>query len=686
MFDLMEAIPASLDTREDLPNRLLDLTSEGCWVGDSDLTTSYVNRAVCAMLGYTESEMLGRSLLEFVDEDGRATLERRQARREVAEHQTFELTLKRKSGGDVPAMINATRLVDARGHITGSFAFISNIAYRKRTEAFLMRLAEQEQLLASLSRPFLHADIGEAVHQALAAVGRFLRVDRSYIFYAEEGSPTYRRIHEWRAEDLRLQPGLDAPVLSDASWSVSTLKATGILQLEACQDFPVTACGGGELFASGDVQSSLVLPIQFERRFMGFVGVDSIRRERRWGADDANLLRRVSEIIAMGLRRREVEEDLRDQIAFQRRLIETIPSPVFYKDLDGRYLGSNRALEAITGRPREAIVGKTVFDLFPEDVARGYYESDRRLLAEGGAQVSEALVPYADGEARTAILNRAVFHDADGNKRGIIGVIQDITDHIRAEQALEVSRSELEQLNQQKNRFFSIIAHDLKNPFNAILGFTDILAESADRLPIDKIQFYARSSHEAGRQVLSLLENLLEWARLQMNRMVFQPAETDLALVAQACVDLLTANAGQKGVTLENAIDIGTLAFCDHAMTETTVRNLVNNAVKFTPEGGRVTVSATPLDEDWITVTVSDTGIGMTAEQIDRLFRLDEYNTTPGTDGETGSGLGLLLSKNLTERQGGQLFVTSTPGEGSTFRFTLPRRAPVSVEPGLAKP
>ncbi len=246
--------------------------------------------------------------------------------------------------------------------------------------------------------------------------------------------------------------------------------------------------------------------------------------------------------------------------------------------------------------------------------------------------------------------------------------------------------------NADKDKFFSIVAHDLKGPFTPVMGNAELLAQMADVLPTAEIQKMSQSIHRSARTVFRLLENLLTWARMQMGRMEYQPQDLSLKQTAAQTVDVLTATANQKGVTLHNSISADMFVYADPNMLDTVIRNVTNNAIKFTPKGGQVTIEAQPQPVNeadatpQIAVAITDTGVGISPENLDKLFKLDSQHTTTGTDKESGTGLGLLLCKELVEQHGGQIWVESTGGEGTTVRFTIPvgDAAAVDTAPHLA--
>ncbi|MBM3567923.1 MAG: HAMP domain-containing histidine kinase [Alphaproteobacteria bacterium] len=235
---------------------------------------------------------------------------------------------------------------------------------------------------------------------------------------------------------------------------------------------------------------------------------------------------------------------------------------------------------------------------------------------------------------------------------------------------LKGMRSKLEEESRTKDKMLSVIAHDLQTPFNVLLGFSEILAEHGPRLGGEKVADYGRAMHDAGRRVHTLLQNLLHWTRLQMDRVAFDPAPRDLRELVQASLDPLAYVAAAKSIAL--AVDMPELRVrVDSALAELVLRNLVANAIKFSREGGTVTISADARDGR-AEIAVADQGVGMSPEQIDDLFKYDKVVTTKGTALEPGSGLGLMLVKDAVERHGGKIAVDSVPERGSVFRFTLP--------------
>jgi signal transduction histidine kinase len=239
--------------------------------------------------------------------------------------------------------------------------------------------------------------------------------------------------------------------------------------------------------------------------------------------------------------------------------------------------------------------------------------------------------------------------------------------HIR----LRKQNRELSELNSTKDKLFSIIAHDLKNPFNSIIGLADLAREEHKEGSLEELDEYLDMISRSAHQGYELLENLLQWSRAQTNRIEFAPQTVDLSFLTERALDLLRQNARKKEITLQNGISRGTLLYCDYQMVHFIVRNLVSNAIKFTGNGGTVSISAGQQGEEAI-LSVADDGVGMDEEHRRRLFQLDTNVSRDGTAGERGTGLGLVVCKEFVDTHGGRIEVYSTPGEGTRFDILLP--------------
>lgn len=241
----------------------------------------------------------------------------------------------------------------------------------------------------------------------------------------------------------------------------------------------------------------------------------------------------------------------------------------------------------------------------------------------------------------------------------------------QVEEEIVNRRKELEVLNKTKDKLFSIIAHDLKNPFNTIIGFSELLKKVLAGSDNPKPLKYTEFIHDASKNAYYLLENLLEWSRSQANRLAVSPAIIELNKSIELAIRQVAELAINKDITLISKTTLPVMVFCDPNMLSVVLRNLLTNAIKFTPRNGTITVETSPKS-NMVQISVSDTGIGMTPEQLNQLFMINTSGSSAGTDGERGTGLGLVLCHEFVTKNNGMIWAESTPEVGSTFTFTLP--------------
>ncbi len=262
---------------------------------------------------------------------------------------------------------------------------------------------------------------------------------------------------------------------------------------------------------------------------------------------------------------------------------------------------------------------------------------------------------------------------------------------------LQEANKRLTKLNADKDKFFAIVGHDLKGPFMPLLGMAELLSLTAEEIYPPSVRASVKETgeaiHRSAKNVYNLLENLLQWSRMQQGRMEYRPGKLDLRVIAEQNVSLLAENASKKGITLQSKVAKYIFVYADEHMLNTVVRNLINNALKFTMSQGQVTVKATikrvesdalgiaaTLMPSFVEIAVADTGIGMSKADSAKLFKIEVHHSTTGTAKEQGTGLGLILCKEMVELNGGQIWVESELGEGTTVKFTIPLDSSTDVE------
>lgn len=336
---------------------------------------------------------------------------------------------------------------------------------------------------------------------------------------------------------------------------------------------------------------------------------------------------------------------------------------------EGRYLDVNKNFCDHLGWKREEVIGRTSKELgiFIDFAQRE--EMIAEIRRSGGILNYDVKIRTKTGEVRIGLFSAETI-EMDG-KKCLLAQIYDITERRQAEEELKESEARLRELNATKDKFFSIIAHDLKSPFNSIIGFSNLLTRQIQEKDYNGIGKYATIIQNSSQNAMNLLLNLLEWSRSQVGKMEFYPQHLEMVSLIDDAIRLLEDSAAQKLITIGTELPPVLCIYADKAMIAAILRNLISNAIKFTCEGGEVVISAKQKTDELL-ITVSDNGVGMSRDAIEKLFRIDQNLTTLGTSKEKGTGLGLILCKEFIEKHGGKIWVDSEEGKGSRFYFTIP--------------
>jgi len=242
---------------------------------------------------------------------------------------------------------------------------------------------------------------------------------------------------------------------------------------------------------------------------------------------------------------------------------------------------------------------------------------------------------------------------------------------LKVRDEIYIDQQELEKMNNSKDRLFAIISHDLKNPFNTILNFSHLLLRNYKQPIPEKAYDFIKRIHKSARGGYTLLENLLQWSRFQTGTIDLKLCKLNLNLLVEQNILYLEENVNAKHISIINELDKHLLIVADENMICTVIRNLLSNAIKFTPMDGKITISKQIREND-VVLNIADTGVGMTPEEVQKLFKLETNASKPGTDNEQGSGLGLVICREFIRQNNGKIWVESEEGKGSTFSFCIP--------------
>jgi PAS domain S-box-containing protein len=370
--------------------------------------------------------------------------------------------------------------------------------------------------------------------------------------------------------------------------------------------------------------------------------------------------------------RKRAEETLAKEQYLLTTLMNNLPDHIYFKDLESHFIRINVSHAKSLGLsdPDQAI-GKTDFDFHtPEHTRQAYYDEQAIIQTEQPLTKEERLV-HANSPDSWVYATKLPFRDKEGKIIGTFGISRDITSHKLAEEEIKLKNELLQTINAEKDKFFSILAHDLKGPLSAFMGASQILTEEIQNMTLEEIKEITINMKESATNIYGLLVNLLEWSKLKRGMMDFVPEVLNVKQKTTGCIEVLLESARKKKIKINYSLPEGLEIYADSHMFETVIRNLVSNAIKFTPKSGEIDVSASVTPDNNVEINICDTGIGMSKELISKLFLLNEKTNRKGTDGEPSTGLGLLLCKEFIEKLGGKIHVQSEEGKGSTFSFTI---------------
>ncbi len=380
------------------------------------------------------------------------------------------------------------------------------------------------------------------------------------------------------------------------------------------------------------------------------------------------------------IERKKAEELLRQSEEKYRLITENASDVIWILNISkGKFTYISPAIQQLRGLTVEEALAETLEEALTPESAKFVFNAVQENIQDFIANpdknsyyINQVQQPCKDGNIIwVEVSTKLRFNKQDEIE--VVGVSRNIEERKKMEAEIRHSEARLRETNATKDKFFSIISHDLRSPFASIMGLAELMTDNFSELSADELHEFAFSIQKTTQSTYHLLENLLEWSRLQQGVIPFNPQLINVKEEFKNCDDSTVEMARKKSITIDMDIPDGVQVFADRNMLRSVMRNLVTNAIKFTEQNGSVSVNVQTGDENMVQFSVQDTGIGMDVERIKKLFRIDTNVSRPGTNGETSAGLGLILCKEFVEKQGGKIWVESEEGKGSTFYFTIPQ-------------
>ncbi len=644
-IDITERVHAEqlLKSSEERYRSVTQSANEAIITSDSKGTIIDWNRGAEKIFGYTETEAKGQNLSVIIPQAYKKEHDRgiKRMEKESESHvigTTVELQGIHKSGKEFPLELSLAQWESSEGKFfTG---IIRDITERKHTEEALRYEKKLLRLLIDNIPDLMYTkdtacrktlvNIADVQNMGVKSESEVLGKD-DFAFFSKELAKKFF------ADDLSvIQTG--QPMINKEEYTINE---------KGQEKWLLTS----------------KFPLKDERgQIIGLAGV---------GRDITERKRTIEALQNSELRFKQVSENAREWI--------------WEVDENGLFTYVNPVVKEILDYIPEEVVGKKHFYDFYKQEEK---EKIKQLLFElfsSKKSFKDIISTYVHKDDREVILSTSGVPILENEEKllGYRGVNVDITERIRAEEEIRLKNEQLLKVNAEKDRFFSIIAHDLRGPFSSYIGFTKLLVDELPNLPMDKIKSYALKLRDSAVNIFYLLENLLEWANMQRGLLPFKPEVFQLYPLIEDCLVTLKDPAQKKKIEITTDIPDQLKVLADSNMLKSVIRNLVSNAVKFTPHEGKINLSARTSDHQNIEIAIKDTGIGMNKTMVDDLFRIDARTNRSGTDNEPSSGLGLVLCKEFIEKHSGKIWVKSEEKDpstgkagGTTFNFVIPQRIP----------
>jgi PAS domain S-box-containing protein len=678
-----------LRAKETFLNSLFETIPMPVFYKDRDGRYQGFNKAFEDFIGKSKDELVGKTVFEVNPPELARLYHAKDS--ELFENlgvQVYEAKITDARGGSHDVVFHKAALVNDLGAVSGLVGTVQDVTERKLMEKYrglsvdvLAILNETTEFSESIRRVLL------VVKQASGcdAVGIRLQDQDDYPYYEQTGFSDDFLI----TENSLIARDAQGGICRDPEGTIKLECTCGLVisgkadHRENSMFTPGGSCWTNDSFPILDLPAAddprmhprnhcihqgyasvALVPIRKQQEIVGLLQLNH-RSPGKFNPDLIAILEGIARHIGEALFRKKIEVALRESEERYRLLSDlTMEGVVLHKG--GIVRDVNVAMAKGLGYGREELLGKNLLELV-------IHQDDREIVLAN--IIKDYAAPYIvrcvkkNGEVIFTEIEARNF-EAQGELLRVAAV-RDVTEKKKSQDALLESRERLQQALSEKDRFFSIIAHDLKSPMSGLLSLSRMFAEDAENWTLKELREISGKLHKSAERVFDLLENLLEWARMQQGLIEYSPTECRLTDIVDANMHFLTSVAEQKHIVLESHVPTDLTAWLDPSMISTVLRNLLSNAIKFTKKEGKVEVRAEQQGA-LIEVGVHDDGIGMDQKMLSRLFSLDQRTSRPGTEGESSTGLGLMLCKDFIEKHGGEIRVESRSEQGTSVFFTLP--------------
>lgn len=623
------------------------------------------NRAFLQRFGYKDHEVIGNSVRNLnIFNDYAEREELAGVIREKGIIENSPITVYDKNKEPIHCLYTASKI-----YLQGKqllLASAMDVTHLKKIEKKLTYNLKQQTLLADIAQILNSSlNVRSIMDTILEQLGVHTNVSRVYIFEDSSDGFTTDNTFEWcnagispQKEELQGIPYEVIPSWKKILFEEGKVFSTNINELP--EDII-------QVLEPQNIKSILVFPLYVQGYFFGFIGFDECTRSKNWEQDEIELLRAASSIISNAFERSKYQAQLHSSEAQLKLAIENTEAGVWDWNIKTGSVHFNSIWCKMLGyditevEPNVSAWEKIVH---PDDMPLAMKELTEHLEGRSDSYCSTHRLKTKQGTWKWVIdKGKVIEYDTDGSPLRAIGTHIDIDNQKRIEEQFKIA-------NATKDKFFSIIGHDLRGPIGAIMQIAELVSEKG-KLDEDTMFDFLKDQKQLSRNTFLLLENLLYWSRFNSHEIKPSPSPIMVGKIIEEVVNLFSFDLTQKKVAACINLLSTEAAFADENMVRLAIRNLFSNAVKFSPTGEEVQITVENV-ENALRISVTNTGIGISDENMQRIFAENDFYTSYGTAREKGSGLGLKLCKSFVELNNGSLTITSIPNEKTTVSFTLP--------------
>ena len=618
---IMRAAEKELEQSEVRYRRIVETANEGIMTANIDGIITFVNKKLADMLGYKVDELIGKTGIELIPPDQIDFAKDRIKSRKSGDPDSYDIKFVHKNGEILWMHANGAPIYDTEGFHIGNLGMYTDITKSKQADEVL---AFQARLLSEVSDAVFSSDCNYIINYWNQAAEKMFGWTREEVMGKNSGELLRPRV------DGSSRTRERAKLRSDGHWEgeVEYIRKDGT-------------------YFFADVNSTILK--DSNGKYTGNVIV----------------IRDITE-------RKKTQDALRESEEKYRTIVETANEGLWIVDSDGKTTYVNQRLADMLGYTIEEMMTNP-WQLFLYETEIPISETRIGQLT-GNLEIEESYeltLKRKDGNPLWVLVHASILTDNKGRHMGSVGMISDISDLKRKENELKQNELKLRELIDTKDKFFNIIAHDMKNPFTSLIGSSELLVENIDQLGTEKIKALAIIINDASKHGYGILLNLLDWSRSQTGMLKLNPEVINLRNLIDEQIKNLAHISNNKEIEVNSSAKNDIFITADKNIINTILRNLISNAVKYSHRKGVVIINATQNDKKCI-ISVKDNGIGISPEKLERIFKLENKLSAPGTENEQGTGLGLKLCKELVEKIEGEIWAESIENKGSEFKFSIP--------------